>query len=189
MTHLIKSLIILMVSGTALFGQGKFSLETDPSTFAFGGYAAHLRWQPSADSHWQFGAGAYAMDFPDLFVDINPDNADEGWDVRLDSGIGLFGEYYLKPGGKGWLLGAQLAIQRYSVENSELSANETAFSNLLLMPYAGYRWYPTDSGLYLQPWAGLGVTGKISGSNDLGGDTYDVSPIIPFMTLHVGYTF
>jgi hypothetical protein len=36
---------------------------------------------------------------------------------------------------------------------------------------------------------GLGYTKTISGNHFVGANEYEVSPLIPFVTLHVGYTF
>ncbi len=182
-------LSILFAGAAGAQEKNRFSLEIDPATYALGGYAVHLRMTTPALPGWRFGFGAYALDFPDLFVDMNPDNKDESWDVRLDSGIGLFAEF--TPGGKdrGWFAGGQVAVQRFQVGNEQEGTAQAEFSTLLLMIHTGYRWFPSASGLYLQPWAGLGYAGKISGETQVGSRTYAVSPVVPFMTLHLGYIF
>ena len=42
---------------------------------------------------------------------------------------------------------------------------------------------------YIKPWAGIGYTSKIAGTNQLEGKEYNIAPITMFATLHVGYTF
>ncbi len=160
-------------------------LETDPATFAFSGFAAHARLSPER-SHWSVGLGAYALDFPDLLVNANPNNADEDWEVRLSLGAGAFVDYYLHAEPRGWFFGAQLAIQRFHYERAGVPG-EADGSNLLLMPRTGYTWFPFDRGLYLMPWFGLGVTAPIGGSSSVGGEKYDVFPVIPYGALHVGW--
>jgi hypothetical protein len=49
----------------------KVSLEIDPATFAFGRYGAHIRFQPKSCDHLLFGAGVFAMDMPDVLVNLN----------------------------------------------------------------------------------------------------------------------
>ena len=173
-------------------GQSKpvLSVETDPATFVFGGYAFHLRGAPAAASHWVFGLGAYAMNFPDLFVDLNPENRDEGWEVRLQRGWGFFAEYYFDPRRRGWYVGGQLATQRFHVRNEAAPGAKGRFTNVLIMGQAGYRWFPLGARtLYVQPWAGLGYTSPVSGDRRAGGERYDVAPILPFFTVHLGYEF
>ncbi|MGE0321069.1 MAG: hypothetical protein AB7K71_11730 [Polyangiaceae bacterium] len=160
-------------------------METDPATFAFRGFAAHVRVVPE-ESHWSVGAGAYALDFPALLVDANPDNADEGWDVRLSLGLGAFVDYYLRTDTSGWFVGAQLAAQRFHYER-EGFAGSAASTSLLAMPRVGYTWFPFDSGLYLMPWFGIGATAPVAGDRQIGGEEYDVFPLIPYGALHLGW--
>jgi hypothetical protein len=165
-----------------------FSLEIDPATFVFNGYSAHLRIKPKNSEHLLVGAGIYAMDMPDPFVNINKENRNKGWQVRINTGAGLFGEYHFKQVNRGFFGGGQLSIQEFKIENDNTAGSEK-FSNVLVMPYGGYTFQPFDFPLYFKAWGGLGYTSKISGENKLGDLEYDISPISMFATLHIGYTF
>lgn len=169
--------------------QTTFSIETDPSTFLFKGYALHIRIKPKNSQHWVVGAGAYALDMPSLMVNLNADNKDRGWNVRINSAYGLFGEYYLKEANCGWFVGLQTSIQNYKISNDNLAGASSRYHNLLLMPSVGYNWHPFRSPLYLKPWAGVGYTTKLSGENRVGDRTYHIAPLVPFVTMHVGYSF
>lgn len=48
-----------------------YSIETDPSTFALKGYAFHIRIKTKNCKHMVWGAGTYALDLPDIMVDLN----------------------------------------------------------------------------------------------------------------------
>lgn len=185
-------LSIISTSSAKLFAQEKetdnkttFSIETDPSTFLFSGYALHIRIKPKNSEHIVVGAGVYALDMPDFLVNLNADNKDKGWNVRINSAVSLFGEYYFKEANKKWFMGVQTGVQNYKNTNDNFPDIEKKYSNLLIMPSFGYNWYPFKKGLYVKPWLGLGYTTKISGDNS----TYKISPITSFLTLHVGYTF
>ncbi|HXC16683.1 MAG TPA: hypothetical protein VNV60_04505 [Holophagaceae bacterium] len=167
----------------------RLSMEIDPATFAFGGYSAHLRFQPSPGSKWVLGIGTYAMDFPKGLVDLDSKNRGKGWDVRLQSGIGVFVDRYLHEPGEGAFLGLQVASQRYQLRNSRLGTGSAEYTMGLAMARAGYLWKPTKTGLYVMPWVGLGWTQKASGEPGLGGESYHLSKVIPFATLHVGWAF
>lgn len=167
----------------------RFSIEIDPATFILDGYSVHLRVQPKNSNHLLIGAGVYAMDFPDLIVEFNPENKDEGWDVRLNQGYGLFGEYHFSEVNQKFFVGTQLSIQQYKIENENEVGTEE-FNNFLGMAYAGYTIKPFNSNsLYFKPWAGIGYTTKVSGETKIGDSEYDVAPVLMFATLHVGYTF
>jgi hypothetical protein len=169
-------------------GKTKFSIEIDPATFAYKGYSAHLRIQPKASNHLLYGIGIYAMDMPSFFVDINSNNSDKGWHVRINSAAGIFGEYHFSRANKGFFAGSQISVQQFLIKNENQPGKEK-FTNGLLMGYAGYSLQPFKFPLYFKAWGGVGYTSKISGENVLGGQEYDISPISVFATLHVGYTF
>ena len=165
-----------------------FSIETDPSTFAFGGYAFHFRIKPKNSQHLLIGAGTYGMDMPSFLINMNADNEDKGWNVRIKSAYALFGEYYFKKANNKWFVGLQMGMQNYENTNDYVPDQVSNYSNLLIMPSIGYNWQPFSFPLYLKPWLGLGYTSKISGDNTIDDITYNISPLVPFVTLHVGYT-
>lgn len=167
----------------------KFSIEVDPATFAFKGYGIHLRVQPKNSEHLLLGAGVYAMDFPDLIVDFNPKNKNKGWDVRLNQGAGLFGEYHFSEVNKKWFVGTQLALQEYEIEKTNEVASEK-FNTFLSLGYGGYTIQPFKNiGFYIKTWAGVGYTTQTGGENKLGDSVYEVSPVLLFAAIHLGYTF
>ncbi len=182
-------LAVLLFGGLLAQEKTRFSLETDPATFAFNGYALHARVAPAGWSRIRLGAGVYSMKFPALFVNINPDNADKGWEVQLKTGIGFFSEYFFNAERSAWLVGGQLAWQNYLLKNGASPGTRADYSIVLLMPYVGYRWFPLKNGFYVQPWAGLGYAKKVGGSTRIDSRTYQVSPLLPFITVHLGYRF
>jgi len=166
-----------------------FSIETDPSTFLFKGYAFHIRIKPKNSKQLVIGVGTYALDLPSIMVNTNKDNKDKGWNVRINSAYSLFGEYYFKEANSKWFVGLQTGVQNYKNSNDNISNKESKYSNLLIMPSIGYNWQPFKFPLYVKPWFGLGYTSKISGSNSIDNLNYNISPLVPFLTLHAGYTF
>lgn len=194
--HIVLAITFVLIASFSTYAQQvveqrnktKLSLELDPATFIFKGFAVHLRIQPEGINNLLFGAGAYAMEMPDVIVNINKGNKDKGWSVRINQGYGLFGEYYFNEVNKKWFVGNQIGIQEYKIENKSTHGNEK-FTNILFMGYAGYAWQPFDSNFYIKPWVGIGYTSKISGNNKLNNFEYDISPITMFATLHIGYTF
>jgi hypothetical protein len=170
-------------------GKTKFSIEVDPTTFAFNGYSAHLRVQPKSSQHVLYGIGIYAMDMPSFFVDMNANNADMGWQVRINSAVGLFGEYHFTEVNRKFFVGSQISSQQFLIKNENYAGQEEKFNNALLMGYAGYTLQPFKFNLYFKFWGGIGYTTKTSGVNQIEGQEYDISPISVFATLHIGYTF
>lgn len=179
---------LIAQESSTITSKTRFSLEIDPATFVFKGYSAHLRIQPKSSDHLLLGAGIYAMDMPDLFVDFNKNNKDMEWDVRINTGLGLFTEYHFSEVNRKFFIGGQLSAQQFKIEKKDVDGSEK-FTNALLMGYGGYTLQPFNFPLYFKAWGGVGYTGKISGSNVLNDQEYDISPISVFATLHIGYTF
>lgn len=186
----LKSILIaasIILSANATAGNNQFSVETDPATLAFNGYAAHIRMAPKQWENWSLGLGVYALDIPNFM--LTADNKDKGWNSRLQRGIGLFAEYYLNQSRQGWFFGAQLAKQDYAL-SKDSNNSETVYSNQLLMLHSGYRWYPASTNAwYVQPWLGLGYTRTSAGHASLAGEQFHISHFIPFATVHLGYEF
>lgn len=166
----------------------KFSIEIDPATFAFKGYGFHLRLQPKKYNHLFIGIGTYAMNMPDVLINFNKNNKDKGWNIRLNQGYSLFGEYHFNEVNHQWFIGSQIGIQEYKIQN-EAAVGHEKYTNLLAMGYFGYTIKPFNNPFYIKPWAGIGYTTKLSGQSILADLAYDISPVTMFTTLHIGYTF
>lgn len=182
----------IILGATALFtaltlqaGNDSYAIEIDPSTYAFDGYSVHIKKQFDAVPNVQFGIGVYAMDFPDIFVDLHKNNKNKGWDVRLDNGIGLFADIYNDEHLSGWFYGGQIAFQKYDITNVPGS---NSYDTVMFMGHGGYK-YDIDTHWYLKFWGGVGFSHKISGSNVVGNLEYNVPNIVPFGAVHIGYSF
>ncbi|MBK9034384.1 MAG: hypothetical protein IPL61_24480 [Myxococcales bacterium] len=162
-------------------------IETDPATFAFAGYALHVRLAPRAAPGWTVGVGTYAMDLPDALVGAAPANHGEGWHQRIRAGYGLFVDRDLDGDAAGTFVGAQLAVQRLALTRDEAPADTRVYTAGLVMARVGYLWFPTRRGLYVVPWAGVGATAALAGERELAGETYQVFPAVAFAAVHVGW--
>ncbi|MBK7029881.1 MAG: hypothetical protein IPH45_11995 [Bacteroidales bacterium] len=121
-------------------------------------------------------------------VNLDKENRDKGWNVRINNAYSLFGEYYFNEANRKWYAGLQAGIQSFKNTNDNIPIRESKFSNIILMPSLGYNWQPFKFPLYLKPWFGVGYTANISGNNSIDNLEYHISPLLPFVTLHIGYT-
>ncbi|MEX2231858.1 MAG: hypothetical protein WD824_06845 [Cyclobacteriaceae bacterium] len=167
----------------------RLSLEIDPITFLYKGYSLHVRYQPMFSERLLIGIGTYALDLPEPIINFNSQNRDEGWEVRIRSAYFVYGEYYIRKSNHGWFVGEQIGFQSFKVSNNSEVSGSTSFNNILLLTYLGYSWHPYKGSFYIKPWAGLGYTAKVDGINRVGSMKYDIAPLFPFVTFHVGYTF
>lgn len=164
-----------------------YAFEVDPATYALKGYSLHFRTSVPNSPNYRLGVGIYSLEFPKIFVDINPDNKDGDWDVELEQGIGFFGEYFLDSKRTGWFAGVQLAQQKYDVKDN-LSEQEASFKTLIVMPYGGYKW-DLNEHIYVTGWGGVGYVDRIDGSNHLIAGEYDIASLVPYGAIHVGYQY
>ena len=169
--------------------RSRFSVEVDPITFLFKGHSLQLRYQPMFSERFLLGAGTYGLDLPEVMVDLNRINRDQGWNVRIRSAYFLYGELYATEANDGWFIGEQVGFQSFKVTNDRDERASARFNNLLFLTYVGYSWHPYKGSFYIKPWIGLGLTEKVDGLNTVGTMRYDVSPLFGFLTFHFGYTF
>lgn len=167
----------------------RLSFEIDPVTFLLKGYSFHVRYQPMFDQRFLIGGGAYALDLPPQYVNLNDRNRNEAWDVRIRSAYILTGEFYPKKANWGWFVGEQIGFQSFRASTEREVRGSASFNNIIFMTYAGYSWHPYKGSFYLKPWVGLGLTDKVDGVNEVGSMKYDIAPLFPFLTFHAGYTF
>ena len=188
LTKFMTFTLISLLFQISAIADTEYEIEVDPSTYALNGYSLHVRIVPNNLPNWRLGAGIYSLEFPDVFTNMNSKNKDQGWNVDLDQGVGFFAEYYFKSTREGWLVGAQIAQQRFNITNENSGSEQEEFTNLLAMPYVGHRW-PLGEHFYAQGWFGVGYTENISGETQLGNRNYDIDPVVLFGAVHIGYGF
>lgn len=167
----------------------RLSFESDPMTFLLKGYSLHVRYQPMFTDRFLIGVGTYAMDLPEIILNLNRENRDEGWDVRIRSAYFVTVEFYAKKANHGWFIGEQIGFQSFKVANNAEVRGTASFNNLLFLTHLGYSWHPYKGSFFVKPWVGLGLSEMVDGTNRVGGVFYDSGPWFPFFTVHVGYTF
>lgn len=183
----ILALVLLATVGGRAAAAPTVMVETDPSTFALGGFAAHARVAPR-QSHWIGGLGAYALDLPQVLVGLDAANRDQGWHVRLQLGAAAFVDYAFAGEARGWFVGVEAALQRYRYTRDAMPGAATAL-DAVVMPRAGYRWQPWTSGFYVLPWLGVGYQGQLTGARTVADRTYRLGHVVPYAAVHVGWAW
>lgn len=167
----------------------RLSAEVDPLAFVFKGYSFHLRYRPMFTEQVVIGVGTYGFELPDAMVNFNNKNRDMGWNVRIRSAVAIYGEFFPREANRGWFFGEQIGFQSYRIRNSREGVEAGRFNALTAITYAGYSWYPFGRFFYVKPWVGLGLLEKVDGVNEVGDLRYRVGPLLPYATVHLGYTF
>ena len=176
-----RLLVVLAFTATAHADTfPRLSAETDPSLFALDGYGFSLG--ASAAPHWHLQVTEFAAN---LYKIATPD----GWHARMRNGTFFWVRYYARPDNEGWFVGSALAAidWRYTRGDTPGAAEQDQFA---VMPFAGYRWFPTASGFYVLPWAGVALPFHTVGDATLGTMTYESKfPVFPLAAVHLGWEF
>jgi hypothetical protein len=200
---------IIILFSLVSFGQAQpadssrehlFGLEVDPVPFALGGGAAHLTWTPKQSDHFTIGLNLIVnVTYPDFVVNMNSQNRDQGWSVKINQGIGHWVHYYIKARNRGWFVGLQMATMEMELTNDSYPGAKNRTNLIMFAVQAGYHWYPwSDNGIFLRPWAGLGYQtvikgtfepGKVTTDMRIGDKTFELDEFLPFVAIHIGYTF
>jgi hypothetical protein len=168
----------------------QFRVDVEPAAYVLRGFSAHLRLALPPIPRLVAGVGAYGFDLPALLVDLDADNRDEPWDVRLDLGYNVFFDYFFgRHADHGWEAGAQVGLQHYRASNPEAGPEDAHFTNLLLLARVGYEWHPWALGFYFFPWLGAGYTVQVGGDTAVGAEAYAVSPFVPYGAVELGWRF
>lgn len=178
----------------------QFLIEVDPLPYLLGGMGGHFGWTPKNNKHLAYGVGlVVGPEFPDAMHNMNANNRDQGWNLKVNQGAGLWAHYYFKRTNKGWFTGLQVFTQEMELSNDNFPGQSDRTNVLMLAIPTGYVWYPIEHfNLYLRPWAGFGFQkvikstfepGKVTPEMNVGNKEYHLPPFVPFATFHIGYSF
>jgi len=186
--------LVLGVFGSPAKAEGKgesditVMVEVDPMPYVFSGYAAHVR-LGQKNSPWILTLGSYGLEFPDLLVDFNSKNRDEGWQSEIKNAYAVFGDYHFSGKPEGLFVGTQIAYQGFGLKRDSVDQTQNN-SVLLVMPRVDTLWKPFESNFYILPWAGVGANLRLDNKDlTLGNDEFDVALAGAFVTMHMGWQF
>jgi hypothetical protein len=168
----------------------RISIDSDPSTFVFGGFSGWAMAKLPGVHHVRVGAGGFGLDFPSLLVPHLNRTGEDGWGLSVRAVMGFAG--YQAGDRKGFYVGAYTGYLESRHTRSDTMGTADRH-NITILPCVGYQWFPFGSGAlkgaYLQPWAGATIWIPVGGTTTLGGHTFKDPYVIPIAAAHVGYEF
>jgi hypothetical protein len=149
-------------------------VEVDPLAFALRGYSLHVG---LGAKRMRVDLGAFALEYPKF---LEPHAGVE----TASNGFGAKFQYFLFAEQRGGFVGVDLSVGRQLLE---AATGDVARRDLFLNlgGHVGWR-FVIARGFYVTPWVGLAYD-VLADDVRLGGKTYDARPLVPFVTLHVGY--
>jgi hypothetical protein len=175
--------IALLTTGVARAETRSLSIEGDATRLALGSLSFHLMLRLAEAPRLRLGVGRVGGALPGVFHRLFDPN--EGWSVT-EQGAAAQVFYHLEPEGSTLFVGAYLRFDRWEWRRDDMAGVDRS-SQLFPMPAIGYRWFPTDSGVFVSPWAGMGFSVWHSGAGKLGPHVYKPLEWFPILAIHVGY--
>lgn len=168
----------------------RVSVDTDPSTFLFGGYSGWVMAKPPGLHHLRIGVGGFGLDFPSALVPHLNRAGEDGWALRVRAAMAFVG--YQAGDRAGFYVGAYTGYLESRHTRSDVMGTADRH-NLTILPCVGYQWFPFATGAlrgaYVQPWAGATIWIPVGGTTSLGGHTFRDPYVIPIAAAHLGYEF
>ncbi len=160
-----------------------FSVGTDALPWVSHGYSAMVAVE-GATTPLRVTAEIWSLEFPSAIVELNPENAGEGW-ARRATGLSLYFDWHFT---EAWHAGLIVGGLRSRVWRQDHDGS-SHFMSYEALARGGYRWLPFDElGLYLNPWVAAGPIVAVGGDS-LGDQVFDELPIQILATLHLGWRF
>jgi hypothetical protein len=181
---LLVALTVSVSAGTALADDvdltaQRVSVEADALPYVMGGFDVVLGYQPAALPRARVIASTHSFELPGALL---PDD----WHSHTRA-VTLHGQWFSRAGGRGFMFGAQLAYSRFDVIRESMPGAEVSYDTFEVAGFAGYRWFPFGTGLFVTAWGKVGVPVKVRGESMLGGEKVPSRPISVYPSVHLGY--
>lgn len=166
--------------------QSRGSLATDPAAWVFGGYSAIAMVEPEALPKLRLTAELWGMDFPDALVALSAENRDEGWQRRFTHAFAVYVDYHFGGEGSRWHVGGAFDLLRSRLTRED---EEGLLYSAEFLARGGYRWFPFDDGLFIDPWLAAGWIFPVGPLPVVAGERFVEFPIQVVGTAHFGWRF
>lgn len=165
-------------------------VELDPLPFATGRYGVQIGARHPALRGVRISVASFSVNVPDAVTQMGDGN--EGFHLQVRPSFATYVLYYFAPPGEdGITVGGALRYLRLRYTHDDEMHDEALVSEVSPEAIVGYQWHPFESGVarsfYVQPWLGLSFTLARSGEALLGGREYDSLPVLPFVTVNLGW--
>lgn len=150
-------------------------IEADPFAYALNGFSLHAA---GVFGSYRLSVGTFGIDVPRFF------HGEDDWSVVM-RGAGVKWDL-LGARSDGFFVGVDASYMRMSYTLDEVAETEK-MNEFNVGVRGGFRLPVGRSGLYLAPWVGIGYS--FGDDVEVGGRTFEHSPIVVFPTVHVGWRF
>lgn len=152
-----------------------FDIDVDPIAYTLNGFSVHGGYINGA---YRFDIGFFGIDLPEWLhgnKEFEASFVGAGWKV----------DRFFKNLPEGLFAGIEGNISRMNVTHIKSDQDQDHIGYTLGIR-SGYRWNTGLGKLFLTPWVGLGYNLNAKDIT-IDGNTFEASPLQPFLTLHLGW--
>lgn len=154
-----------------------FAVEAEPVPYVLGGAGGTLAHRTGP---WTVSLEGFSLDVPESI------HGNGGFESS-SSGLQLQVERYVGGSTEGLYLGPEIGVSELEVTHEQTGATDQRVG-ISAGARLGFHWPTGLGGLYLSPVAGVGYS-FTADDLEVGGDSYEVSPVTPWATVGVGWSF
>lgn len=177
------ALLLVLAEASGHADAPALSAEGDVTRLALGSLSFHVMVRPPQLPRLRVGIGRVGGQLPGIFHRLFDPN--DGW-VVSEQGAAAQAFVHLRESGSTAFAGTYVRFDRWEWRRDDMAGVDRG-SQVFVMPAVGYRWFPTRTGLFVTPWAGLGVSVWNSGAGRLGDQTYEPLRWFPIVAIHAGW--
>jgi len=164
------------------------SIGTDSITWAVEGYSLIASYENDRQPKLRYHAEVFGIRVPDAYLDGYEPNTGEGWQRSIDWAAMLTVDHHPFRGLPGLHWGAGFNVQQSTLNRAGMSPT-TTFETFEPIVRIGYQWFPFGEGLFVSPYAAVGIPLHLSEPDPIGGETFEEGWLLPVASIQLGWRF
>lgn len=140
-----------------------YTVAADISPYSFKGYSFKAGIIPKNLPKTEFALELFSMEIPELVINLNEQNADQGWSEKVNQGLALYYDRKLNSKRSSFWVGAGIVYLNHSATKTNTQYD---YQQLEYLARLNYKWFPfKKSNFYVNPYCAIAARHKVAGNN------------------------
>ena len=158
-----------------------FTAAVDLSPFSFEGFSVKIGVLPKKVKQTELAFEVFSMSIPEAVINLNPKNANTGWEEKVKTGIAFYVDKKLGTRRSSFWAGFGGVHLNHSASNGTSVFHYQQLEYLLRI---NYKWFPFNkSGFYINPYIALAGRHKVGGENG----AYALTPFLIIPSVYLSW--
>jgi len=180
--------LVLLDPAAAHAAEDRVSIGTDSITWVVDGYSVIASYENDRQPKLRYHAEVFGIRVPDAYLDDYEPNTGEGWQRSIDWAVMLTVDHHPFERLPGLHWGAGFNVQQSTLSREGMTPT-TTFETFEPIVRLGYQWFPFGEGLFISPYAAVGIPLHLSEPDPIGGETFEEGWLLPVASLQLGWRF